>query len=75
MKRMIIKFKEKTKSRRGYTTYYKDIPKILTRYYFRRLTRKGCWDIELINPDELWKEFKSRSFSNEEIDNHIPRID
>lgn len=74
MKKTIIRFKEPI-SYTKYEVYYKEIPKILTRYYYRKLGKKGCWDIETIDPEDLWKKFKTRSYSSEDIDNHVPRID
>ena len=42
MKKVIIRFKERTKTRRGYEVYYKEIPKILLKYYFHKLNKRGC---------------------------------
>lgn len=66
MKRTIIKFTEPVTPTKC-TVYYKEIPKILTRYYFRKLTKKGCWNIEIIDHEDLWKQFKTRSFNSEDI--------
>lgn len=82
MKKAIIRFKEITKSKRGYEVYYKEIPKILLRYYFYKLNKKGCWDIEIIDIEDIAK-MVDRMFKNYELfekctDNpykHIPRID
>lgn len=72
MKKTIIKFTEPVTAIKC-EVYYKEIPKILTKYYFRKLAKKGCWNIEIIDPEDLWRSFKHRCFEDE--DNHIPRID
>lgn len=90
MKKAIIRFKEITKGKRGYEVYYKEIPKILLRYYFHKLNKRGCWDIEVIDIENIAKTV-DRMFKNatsEELEyiqndrkitrdyiNHIPRID
>ena len=51
MKRVIIKFKEPI-NERHFEIYYKEIPAILTRFYFRKLAKKKCWDIEIIKEGE-----------------------
>ena len=56
MKKAIIRFKERTKSRRGYEVYYKEIPRILIRYYFHKLNKRGCWDIEVIDIEDIAKK-------------------
>ena len=76
MKKSIIRFKERVKTRRGYEVYYKEIPKILTRFYFRKLGKKGCWDIEIIDMEDIAKKIdECYKISSEDINNHIPRID
>ena len=56
MKKAIIRFKERTKTRRGYEVYYKEIPKILIRYYFHKLNKRGCLDIEIIDIEDIAKK-------------------
>lgn len=73
MKRVIIRFTEPVTAVKC-EVYYKEIPKILARYYYRKLARKGCWNIEIIEPEELWKKFKTRCYP-ENVEDHIPRID
>ena len=60
MKKVIIRFKEINKSKRGYEIYYKEIPKILTKYYFHKLAKKECWDIEIIEPEDIQNLLKWR---------------
>lgn len=74
MKKSIIRFKERTKTRRGYEVYYKEIPKILLRYHFYKLNKKGCWNIEVIDPEDIAKKVYE-SYNSVDINNHIPRID
>ena len=76
MKKVIIRFKERVKTRRGYEVYYKEIPRILLRYYFHKLNKKGCWDIEIIDMEDIVKKIdECYKISSEDIDHHIPRID
>lgn len=76
MKKSIIRFKERVKTRRGYEVYYKEIPKILTRYYFHKLNKRGCWDIEIIDIEDIAKKIdECYKISSEDMANHIPRID
>ena len=76
MKKAIIRFKEITKGKRGYEVYYKEIPKILLRYHFHKLNKRGCWDIEIIDMEDIAKKIdECYKISSEDIDNHIPRID
>ena len=76
MKKVIIRFKERVKTRRGYEVYYKEIPKLLLRYHFHKLNKKGCWDIEIINIEDIAKKIdECYSFKSEDINNHIPIID
>ena len=76
MRKVIIRFKEKVNLRKGYEVYYKEIPKFLLRYYFHKLNKKGCWDIEVIDIEDIAKKIdECYSFNSENIDNHIPRID
>ena len=55
MQKIIIRFKEPI-SYTKFDIFYKEIPKILTRYYFRKLAKKGCWDIEVVDLEELKKK-------------------
>lgn len=83
-KRVILRFKEPV-SATHYDIYYKDVPAILVRYYFKKLARKKCWDIEIIEEDELEhivnshyehaSEYVSDDIDEENIYSHIPRID
>lgn len=66
MKKVIIRFKEPTK--KGYEVYYKEIPKIMTRFYFKRLADKRCMDMEIIDDKKIEKII-------DENYNHIPYID
>lgn len=76
MKKAIIRFKERVKTRRGYEIYYKEIPKFLLRYYFHKLNKRGCWDIEIIDIEDIAKKIdECYSFNSEDINKHIPRID
>ena len=76
MKKVIIRFKERVKTRRGYEVYYKEIPKFLLRYHFHKLSKKGCWDIEVIDIEDIAKKIdECYKISSEDINNHIPRID
>ena len=76
MKKVIIRFKERVNLRKGYEVYYKEIPKLLLRYYFHKLNKKGCWDIEIIDIEDIAKKIdECYSISSEEINNHIPHID
>ena len=76
MKKAIIRFKERVKTRRGYEVYYKEIPKLLLRYYFHKLNKKGCWDIEIIDIEDIAKKIdECYSINSSDIDNHIPHID
>ncbi len=76
MKKVIIRFKERVKTRRGYEVYYKEIPKFLLRYHFHKLNKKGCWDIEVINPEDIAKKVYEPlklfdNFKYEDIDHWI----
>lgn len=75
MKKAIIRFKERVKTRRGYEVYYKEIPKFLLRYHFHKLAKKGCWDIEIVDLEELKKKLETTSLSSEDLEKHVPRID
>lgn len=76
MKKAIIRFKERANLRKGYEVYYKEILKILTRYHFHKLAKKGCWDIEIIDIEDIAKKIdECYKISSEDIDNHIPHID
>ena len=76
MKKAIIRFKERINTRRGYEVYYKEIPKILLRYYFHKLAKRGCWDIEIIDIEDIAKKIDEwYKISSEDMANHIPRID
>ena len=76
MKKVIIRFKERVKTRRGYEVYYKEIPKLLLRYHFHKLAKKGCWDIEIIDIEDIAKKIdECYSINSSDIDNHIPHID
>lgn len=76
MKKTIIRFKERINTRRGYEVYYKEIPKILLRYYFHKLAKRGCWDIEVIEIEDIARKIdESYKISSEDMANHIPRID
>lgn len=76
MKKVIIRFKERVKTRRGYEVYYKEIPKLLLRYHFHKLNKKGCWDIEIIDIEDIAKKIdECYKVSSEDNNNHIPRID
>ena len=76
MKKVIIRFKERVNLRKGYEVYYKEIPKLLLRYYFHKLNKKGCWDIEIIDIEDIAKKIdQCYSYNSDDIDNHIPRID
>lgn len=81
MKKAIISFKQRSKSLIGCAgVYYKEIPKILVRFYFRKLAKRGCWDIKIIDIEDIAKD-KAKNLdelyiiSSEDINNHIPRID
>ena len=74
MQKIIIRFKEPI-SYTKFEIFYKEIPKILTRYYFRKLAKKGCWDIEVVDLEELKKKLDTTSLSSEDLEKHIPRID
>ena len=74
MQKIIIRFKEPI-SYTKFEVFYKEIPKILTRYYFRKLAKRGCWDIEVVDLEELKKKLESVSFNSEDLDKHVPRID
>ena len=69
MKKAIIRFKEPI-NYKNYEIYYMEIPRFLTKFYFKRLKHKGCWDIETIDDIEKLKEELTEKYSN-----HIPRID
>ena len=83
-KRVILRFKQPI-SATHYDIYYKDVPAILCRYYYKRLAKKKCWDIEIIEEDELEEivnshynhasEYVSDDIDFDELDSHIPRID
>lgn len=76
MKKVIIRFKEIIKNRRGYEIYYKEIPKFLQRYYFHKLAKKGCWNIEVIEMEDIAKKIdECYTYNSFDIDNHIPHID
>ena len=62
MKKVLIEFKMPINSRH-YDIYYKAVPKIFTKFYIKRLHRKRCWDIKIIDDKK------------DGIYNHIPRID
>lgn len=74
MQKIIIRFKEPI-SYTKFEIFYKEIPKILTRYYFRKLGKRGCWDIEIVDLEELKKKLETTSLSSEDIEKHVPRID
>lgn len=74
MQKIIIRFKEPI-SYTKFEVFYKEIPKILTRYYFRKLAKRGCWDIEVVDLEELKKKLEGTSFNSEDIEKHVPRID
>ena len=76
MKKVIIRFKERVNLRKGYEVYYKEIPKFLLRYYFHKLAKKGCWDIEIIDIEDIAKKIdECYSFNSSDIDKHISHID
>ena len=74
MQKIIIRFKEPI-SYTKFEVFYKEIPKILIRYYFRKLAKRGCWDIEVVDLEELKKKLETTSLSSEDIEKHVPRID
>lgn len=74
MQKIIIRFKEPI-SYTKFEIFYKEIPKILTRYYFRKLAKRGCWDIEVVDLEELKKKLETTSLSSEDLEKHVPRID
>lgn len=74
MQKIIIRFKEPI-SYTKFEIFYKEIPKILTRYYFRKLSKRGCWDIEVVDLEELKKKLETTSLNSEDIEKHVPRID
>lgn len=74
MQKIIIRFKEPI-SYTKFEIFYKEIPKILTRYYFRKLAKKGCWDIEVVDLEELKKKLETTSLNSEDLEKHVPRID
>lgn len=74
MQKIIIRFKEPI-SYTKFEVFYKEIPKILTRYYFRKLAKRGCWDIEVVDLEELKKKLETTSLSSEDLEKHVPRID
>lgn len=75
MQKIIIRFKEPIYYTK-FEVFYKEIPKILTRYYFRKLAKRGCWDIEIIDIEDIAKKIDGcYKISSEDINNHIPRID
>ena len=74
MQKIIIRFKEPI-SYTKFEVFYKEIPKILTRYYFRKLAKRGCWDIEVVDLEELKKKLKTTSLNSEDIKKHVSRID
>lgn len=74
MQKIIIRFKEPI-SYTKFEIFYKEIPKILTRYYFRKLAKRGCWDIEVVDLEELKKKLDSVSFNSEDLEKHVPIID
>ena len=56
--------------------YYKEIYKILFRYHFHKLNKRGCWDIEIIDLEDIAKKIdECYKISSEDMANHIPRID
>lgn len=59
MKRVIIRFKQPINELK-YEIYYKEIPKILSRYYYYKLSKKKCWDIEILSEDDLKNLLKWR---------------
>ena len=76
MKKVIIRFKERVNARRGYEVYYKEIPKFLLRYYFHKLNKKGCWDIEIVEIEDIAKKIdECYNINSSDINNHIPHID
>lgn len=74
MQKIIIRFKEPI-SYTKFEIFYKEIPKILTRYYFRKLAKRGCWDIEVVDLEELKKKLETTSLSSEDLEKHVSRID
>ena len=74
MQKIIIRFKEPI-SYTKFEIFYKEIPKILTRYYFRKLAKRGCWDIEVVDLEELKKKLETTSLNSEDLEKHVPRID
>lgn len=85
MKRTILRFKESV-SARHYEVFYKDVLKCLTRFHIKRLERKKCWDIEIIDAEEIEKildeqYYKKINCEKKELDEfydiekHIPFID
>ena len=74
MQKIIIRFKEPI-SYTKFEVFYKEIPKILTRYYFRKLAKRGCWDIEVVDLEELKKKLETTSLNSEDLEKHVPRID
>lgn len=75
MKKVIIRFKERVRNRRGYEIYYKEVYQLLLKYHFHKLSKKGCWDIEAIDIEDIAKKIdECYKISSEDIDNHIPHI-
>lgn len=74
MKKVIIRFKERVNLRKGYEVYYKEVSKLFLRYHFHKLTKKGCWDIEVIDMEDIAKKI-DECYTPEDYDNHIPHID
>ena len=76
MKKVIIRFKERVRNRRGYEIYYKEVSQLLLKYHFHKLAKKGCWDIEIIDMEDIAKKIDEYyTYNSFDIDNHIPRID
>lgn len=66
MKKVILKYKQPI-SKTHYDEFYSVVPAFLTRLKIKKLYRKKCWDIEII--DDQRKDKKDGIY------NHIPRID
>lgn len=72
MKRTIIRFKEPV-STRHYEIFYKDVPAILTKWHIKKLQKKKCWDIEIVDNEEIERMLDEQYYKN--LDKTMTMID
>lgn len=66
MKKVIFKYKKPRKfkflNEMHYILYCEEKPKILWKHYLNKLVKKGCYDIEIRDYDNLSKKYYSTKY-------------